>query len=51
MSFNEQDYLFCSQSQAAELVDSIFFFFLIKKRNKKNQGFIKKAKNLNVCLK
>ena len=29
----------------------IYFFALMQKSTKKNQGFIKKAKNLNDCLK
>ncbi len=39
------------RKQVILLQVSIYFFFLIKKSNKKNQGCIKKAKNLNACLK
>ncbi len=33
------------------IVDSVYFFALMQKSNKKDQGCIKKPKNLNVCLK
>jgi len=31
-------------------LDSIYFFALMQKRNKKNQGCIKESENLNVWL-
>jgi len=30
---------------------SVYFFALMQKSNKKDQGFRRKAKNLNDCLK
>ena len=43
--------MYLARKAFTELNVSIYFFALMQKSNKKNQGCIKKTKNLNTWLK